>query len=77
MANSAPAKITVTSTTGPGQAVTSQVFTDVVDFEVDFVKNTMKVTRSGSGGSIYYDYSAMLTLTWTITAGTAAIVVSS
>ena len=77
MANSAPAKITVTSTTGPGQAVTSQVFTDVVDFEVDFVKNTMKVTRSGSGGSIYYDYSAMATLTWTITAGTAAIVVSS
>lgn len=77
MANSAPAKITITSTTGAGQAVTAAVFTDVVDFEVDFVKNTIKITRSGSSVITYYDYSAMATLTWTITAGAAVIVISS
>jgi len=77
MANSSPATVTVTSTTGPGQAVTSQVFTDVVRFEVDFDANVIRVTRSGSGGTQVYDYSAMATLSWTITTGHAAIVVSS
>lgn len=76
MANAAPAKTTVTSTTGPGQTVTAQVFTDVVKFEVDFNANTMRVIRQGSGSTTYYDYSAITTLTWTITAGAAAIVAS-
>lgn len=77
MANSAPATVTVTGSTGPGQSVTSQKFTDVVDFEVDFVKNVIKITRAGSGSSIYYDYSANLTLTWTITTGNTVIVAST
>lgn len=77
MANSAPATVTVTSTTGPGQSVTSQKWTDVVDLEFDFVKNTIAVTRTGAGGIIYYDYSAMATLTWTISSGLTTIVVSS
>jgi len=76
MANSAPAKITISGSTGPGQAVTSQVFTDVVDFEVDFLRNVLKITRAGAGGIIYYDYSALATLTWTITAGATVIVAS-
>jgi hypothetical protein len=75
--NAPPAKATITSTTGPGQAVTALVVTDVTKFEVDFVANTMKVTRQGSNSSQVYDYSAMATLTWTITNGAAAIVVSS
>ena len=79
MANASPAKVTITSTTGPGQAATAAVFTDVVDFEVDFLKNTIKLTRSGSGNNVisYYDYSAMATLTWTISAGAATIAISS
>lgn len=77
MANVAPAKVTITSTTGPGQAATAQVFTDVTDLEIDFAKNTIKITRLGSDSSVYYDYSAMATLTWTITAGATVIVISS
>jgi hypothetical protein len=77
MANIAPATVTITSTTGPGSAVTTLKFTDVVDLEVNFLANTIKVTRAGAGGISYYDYSAMATLTWTITAGLTAIVVSS
>ncbi len=77
MANFPPATVTVTSTIGPGQAVTSQKFTDVTKFEVDFGANVMRVTRQGSGSVQIYDYSAMATLSWTITSGTAAIVVSS
>lgn len=77
MVNVPPAKATITSTTGPGQAVTALVVTDVVKFEVDFVANTMKVTRQGANSSQTYDYSAMATLSWTITNGVAAIVVSS
>ena len=77
MANSAPATVTITGTTGPGQAVTALVITDVIDFEVDFRANTIKVTRSGSNGIQYYDYSALATLTWTITAGSTAIVAST
>lgn len=77
MANVSPATVTITSTTGPGLSVTSQVFTDVVDFEVDFLKNTIKITRSGAGGILYFDYSALATLTWTITAGATAIVAST
>lgn len=76
MANVAPAKVTITSTTGPGQTVTAQVFTDVVDVEVDFVKNTLAITRSGAGSTIYYDYSAIATVTWTIASGAATIAFS-
>ena len=76
MANAAPAKITVTGTTGPGQSVTTQVFTDVVDVEVDFNRNVLKVTRSGSGGIIYYDFSALGTVTWTISGGASTLAFS-
>lgn len=76
MANAAPAKTVVTSTVGPGVAVTSQTFSDVVAVEYDFVKNTMKVTRAGAGGIIYYDYSAITTVTQVITAGNTVITVS-
>ena len=33
MANAAPATVTITGSTGPGQAVTTLKFTDVVDVE--------------------------------------------
>jgi hypothetical protein len=77
MTNTAPATVTITSTTGPGESVSSLKFTDVTDIEVNFIANTIKITRAGAGGISYYDYSAMATLTWTISAGVAAIVISS
>jgi hypothetical protein len=76
MANVSPAIVVITSTTGPGQAVTSVRFADVVDVEYDFVKNTIKVTRSGAGGITYYDYSATATITQVITAGVTTITIS-
>ncbi len=76
MSNIAPATVTVTSTTGPGVAVTAQRFTDINNVEIDFLGNTLKLTRSGSGGIIYYDYSAMATGTITIASGVSTLVFS-
>lgn len=76
MANSAPATVTVTGTTGPGQAVTSLRFTDVVDVEVNFNSNILKITRAGAGGITYYDYSALGTVTWTISSGVSTLAFS-
>jgi len=74
--NSSPATLTVTGSTGPGLAVTLLKFTDVVDVDVDFNRNVLKVTRSGAGGITYYDYSALGTVTWTISAGVSTLVFS-
>ena len=76
MANVAPATLTVTGTTGPGSSVTSLKFTDVTDVEVDFLRNVLKVTRAGSAGISYYDYSALTTITWTIASGVSTLAFS-
>lgn len=76
MANVAPATVTITGTTGPGQAVTAQKFTDVTNVEADFNRNVLKITRSGSNSTVYYDYSALATVTWTISAGLSTLVFS-
>jgi hypothetical protein len=73
MANVSPATITVTGSTGPGQAVTALKFTDVLDIEVDFLRNLLKITRAGAGGIQYYDYSALATITWTISNGISTL----
>lgn len=77
MANTAPATVTITGTTGPGVTVTALKFTDVIDIDIDFSRNVIKITRAGAGGITYYDYSANATLTWTITAGNTVIVIST
>lgn len=77
MANVAPATVTLTSTTGPGVSAVATVFTQVVDLEFDFVKNTIKVTHANGLTITYYDYSALATLTWTITAGATTITMST
>lgn len=74
MANSSPNTVVYTGTTGPGQSVTSLTFTDVSDIEFDFRANTIKVTH-GIGIS-YFDYSAITTLTWSISSGHATITIS-
>jgi hypothetical protein len=76
MANAAPATVTVTSTTGPGLTVTSQQFTDVNSVEINFLRNVLKITRSGANPIQYYDYSAMATGTLTISSGLSTLVFS-
>lgn len=76
MANSAPGTVTVTGSTGPGQAVTSLKFTDVTKIEADLGANVLKITRAGAGGISYYDYSALGTVTWTISGGVTTAVFS-
>jgi hypothetical protein len=75
--NQAPATVTITAPIGAGGQVTAQKFTDVTDFEVDFIHNLIKVNRTGSGSSQIYAYDGMNTCTWTISAGVTAIVISS
>lgn len=77
MANSAPATVTITSTTGPGQAATATKFTDVTDIVYHFGKNTIGINRQGAGSTVYYDYSAMATVTHTISGGLTTITISS
>ena len=76
MANVPPATVTITSSTGPGQAVTSLKFTDVTEIKVDVSRNWIRLTRSGSGGQQYYDYSAIGTVTWTISGGLSTVAFS-
>ena len=77
MANVGPATATVTSVTGPAQALTAQVFTRVTNFEVDFMKNTMKITWQDGLIITYADYSATATFTWSISGGATALTISS
>jgi hypothetical protein len=77
MANAAPATVTITSTIGPGQAVTAVKFTDVQDIEFDFFHNLIKVVRQGSGSTQIYDYSAMNTVTFSIVNGVTTVTISS
>lgn len=76
MANSGPATVTYTGTTGAGQTVTALKFTDVTDIEYDFTRNVIKVTRAGAGGILYFDYSAVATITQVIASGLTTIVIS-
>ncbi len=77
MANSPPATVTITETTGPGLSVTALKQTDINDIEFDFVRNVIKITRAGAGGIQYFDYSALATLTWTISSGATSITCST
>ena len=76
MANVSPATVTITGSTGPGQAVTSLKFTDVVGMEVDFFRNWITFTRAGGQTKQYFDYSALATITWTISGGLSTLVFS-
>lgn len=79
MANAAPATVTITGSTGAGQAVTALKFTDVVGMEVDFARNWITFTRAGGAAGPqkqYFDYSALGTITWTISGGLSTLVFS-
>lgn len=76
MPNVAPATATITSTTGPGQVITAGVFTNVVNFEVDFNKNTIKLTWNGGLNITFFDYSAVTTFTWVVSGGLTTLTIS-
>lgn len=74
--NAPPASVTITDTTGPGISAVNS-FTAVTNIEVDFVGNKIKITHGNGLIISYYSYSALATLTWTITAGATVIVAST
>ena len=76
MANAAPATVTTSLATGPGQALSSVKFTDVNSIEVDFLRNLLKITRSGSGSTLVCAYDAAATITWTVSAGVSTLAFS-
>jgi hypothetical protein len=76
MANVAPATVVYTGSTGAGQAITAKSFANVVDFEVDFVKNTIKITYDLGRSIVYLDYSVITVFTWVITAGVPVLTIS-
>ena len=76
MANAAPATVTTSLSTGPGQALSSLKFTDVNRVEVDFLRNLLKIERVGGGGTLICAYDAAATVTWTISSGVSTLAFS-
>lgn len=76
MANKAPVTVIISSTVGPGLTVTTLTMTDVVNLAFDYLANTIRIQRESVKGLQYFDYSAMATLTYTISDGTATITIS-
>jgi hypothetical protein len=76
MANVPPATVTITSTTGAGQAVTAKVFSNVTLVEFNYTANTIKIVSNNGGTITYFDYSAMSTVTYTISGGLTSITIS-
>jgi len=59
------ATVTVTGTTGPGKALTAQVFTDVESFTFVNGKELLVLNRAG-GVTTYIDISTQTTITLTV-----------
>ena len=74
--NAAPATVTTSLSTGPGQSLSSMKFTDVNELRVDFLRNLLQITRSGAGGTLNCAYDAATTVTWTISNGVSTLVFS-
>jgi hypothetical protein len=74
--NAGPATMTTTAIIGNGVAATAIKFTDVQDLDVDFMHNTIKITRA-AGVIETYDYYGMNTMTWTISGGATTITITS
>ena len=76
MANAAPATVTTSYSTGPGQALSSVKFTDVNELNFDFLHNVVRIVRSGAGSTLITAYDAATTLTWTISSGVTTVVMT-
>jgi hypothetical protein len=76
MPNVSPATVTTSLPTGPGQALSSMKFTDVEGLEVDFLRNLLKIRRTGAGSTLICAYDAAATITWTVTNGISTLTFS-
>jgi hypothetical protein len=70
-----PSQATVTAKAGPALTVTSLVLTNLTKFELSLAGKSMLYTESDQGKK-EFDINATSTLTCTIAAGVATIVVS-
>lgn len=68
-------QVTVTGTAGPGNTVTSAVFTNLASFKVDVVKHMLElVDNNGKVNNISIDAAA--TFTVTVTSGNYVVSIS-
>lgn len=70
-----PSQATITSKIGPGSTVTAQVLTNLTVFNLSLGGKSTLYTESDSGKQ-HFDINATTTLTCTIAAGVATLVVS-
>jgi hypothetical protein len=70
-----PSQATITGKTGPAQTVTSLVLTNLSSFNLQLAGKSVLYTESDQGKK-EFDINATTTLTCTIAAGVATIVVS-
>lgn len=70
-----PSQATITAKTGPAQTVTALVLTNLRTFNLDLAGRSVLFTDSDQGKR-EFDIAATTTLTCTIAAGVATIVVS-
>lgn len=70
-----PSQATITGKTGPAQTVTALVLTNLRVFHMDLAGRSVLLTESDQGKR-EFDINATTTLTCTIAAGVATIVVS-
>lgn len=70
-----PSQATITGKTGPAQAVTALVLTNLRVFHLDLAGRSVLMTESDQGKR-EFDIAVTTTLTCTISAGVATIVVS-
>jgi len=70
--------LTITGTTGPDQDVTTLLFEYVTDLNFDLVRGVLTVFYNKNGTILNqaFDYTLVTTVTWTITSGMTAVVVS-
>ena len=70
-----PSQATITGKTGPAQTVTSLVLSNLTEFNLQLAGKSVLYTNSDQGKK-EFDINATTTLTCTIAAGVATIVVS-
>jgi hypothetical protein len=69
-----PSQATITSRTGPGSVVTGTVLRNLTKFSLDLGKKVLSTEANGEFGE--FDIAATTTLTVSIAAGQATIVLS-
>lgn len=74
-----PNNITVTSTTGPGLSLTSQLFNNVTNLNFDYLAGVLTITWNDplqGSKKTAVSLSSITTVTYTISSGIATVVAS-